>query len=84
MMEKIIHYTNKEIIALAEKHDQLINNLRRLEKKNYLKSQITSNQSFKIILLSDFFMNEKVTTKKDLTKVLSQSYLNKKMKLVVS
>ena len=83
-MGKIIHYTNKEIIALAENCDQLINNIRKLEKKNYLKSQINSNQSFKIILLSDFFMNEKVTTKKDLTKVLSKSYLNKKMKSVVS
>lgn len=84
MMEKIINYTNKEIVALAEKHDQLINNIRRLEKKKYLRSQINSNQSFKIILLSDFFMNEKVITKKGLTKVLSQCYLNKKMKLVVS
>lgn len=83
-MEKIIHYTNKEIIALAEKYDQLINNIRRLEKKNYLKSQINTNQSFKIILLGDFFMNEKIATKKDLTTILTQSYLNKKMKSVVS
>lgn len=81
-MEKIINYKLSKFSKLADKNKNFIENIKFLERKKYIKSEINKNQSLKIIFLDNFkkHINGKRIKKENSTKILCEYDFRKILK----